>query len=197
MPWEKSFNEDDALEKAMRVFWQKGYDSASIADLINGTGINRGSLYNAFGGKERLFIRALKRYDQDRKEMLAELEALDDPRRAIEGFFEHLVSTTLADEEHKGCFLFNTAVDISSHGEKVQGIVKNGVAEIEGFFRRCIEVGQARGAMPAALDARDTAKALLGLTIGIRVLGRGVYPEDALRALATQATQLVEGQPER
>jgi TetR/AcrR family transcriptional repressor of nem operon len=57
MPWEKSFNEETALEKAMQVFWEKGFEPASIADLLEGTGLNRGSLYNAFGGKQQLFVK--------------------------------------------------------------------------------------------------------------------------------------------
>ncbi len=52
MPWEKSFKEEEAIEKAMKLFWEKGYEPASIADIIEATGVNRGSLYNAFGGKK-------------------------------------------------------------------------------------------------------------------------------------------------
>ena len=67
MPWEKSFDEELALEKAMEVFWSRGFDSASIAELIAQTGINRGSLYNAFGGKQPLFVRTLLKYDRERR----------------------------------------------------------------------------------------------------------------------------------
>jgi TetR/AcrR family transcriptional repressor of nem operon len=75
MPWEKSFDEDEAVGKAMNVFWEKGFEPASMADLIAGTGITRGSLYNAFGGKEQLFVKALQKYDKDkRRARLAELE---------------------------------------------------------------------------------------------------------------------------
>ncbi len=63
MPWEKSFDEEVAIEKAMLVFWEKGFEPASIADLLEGTGLNRGSLYNAFGGKQQLFVKALLKYD--------------------------------------------------------------------------------------------------------------------------------------
>ena len=57
MPWEKSFDEETAVESAMQVFWEKGFEPASIADLLAGTGLNRGSLYNAFGGKQQLLFR--------------------------------------------------------------------------------------------------------------------------------------------
>lgn len=191
MPWEKSFDEETAIENAMRVFWEKGYEPASIADLLEGTGLNRGSLYNAFGGKQQLFVKSLRKYDQDRQAMLARLEALDDPKQAIATFFDTTVAKTVADTDHKGCFLFNTALQINMHDEEVNAIVTNGVREIEAFFRRSIEVGQARGDIPRRLDPEATARALLAWIVAIRVLGRGVFAEAALRTIADQGKQLI------
>ena len=192
MPWEKSFDEEVALEKAMHVFWDKGFDSASIADLIEQTGVNRGSLYNAFGGKHALFVKALLKYDRDNRQAnLARLEAMDNPKRAISEFFDNMVTNTLADTERKGCFLFNTVLDSSSHEADVNEIVANGLREIEGFFRRSIEVGQARGDIRQDIDAQAKAKALLALSLAIRVLGRGPYNESALQTIADEAKQLI------
>ena len=192
MPWEKSFDEDIAVEKAMQVFWEKGFDSASIADLIDGTGINRGSLYNAFGGKQPLFVKALLKYDVNRQAMLAKLEALDDPKKAVSSFFDSIVANTVADPNHKGCFMFNTALDISTHDDEVKEIVTNGVKAIEAFFRRSIEVGQARGDIRQSVDPKVTAKTLVALTVAIRVLGRGVFTETALQEIADEAKRLIE-----
>ncbi len=195
MPWEKSFDEESALDSAMQVFWRKGYEPASIADLLAGTGLNRGSLYNAFGGKRQLFVRALRKYDAERHANLARLEALDDPKKAIATFFDTTVANTVADQEHKGCFLFNTALAINSHDEEVNGIVTQGVRELEAFFRRGIEVGQARGDMPKELDPGATAKALLAMIVAIRVLGRGVFAEASLRTIADEAKGLIGAKP--
>ncbi|NJN48104.1 MAG: TetR/AcrR family transcriptional regulator [Candidatus Competibacteraceae bacterium] len=191
MPWEKSFNEETALEKAMQVFWEKGFEPASIADLLEGTGLNRGSLYNAFGGKRQLFVKALLKYDRDRQAMLAKLEALDNPKKAIAAFFDTIVARTVADQDHKGCFLFNTALEITTHDETVNDIVSKGVREIEAFFRRSIEVGQARGDIPKELNPEATAKALLALIVAIRVLGRGVFAEVALQKIADEGKRMV------
>ena len=192
MPWEKSFDEDIAVEKAMQVFWKKGFDSASISDLIEGTGVNRGSLYNAFGGKQPLFVKALLKYDVDRQAMLASLEALDDPKKAVSTFFDSIVAKTVADQHHKGCFMFNTALDISTHDDEVKEIVTNGVKAIEAFFRRSIEVGQARGDIRKSVEAKTTANTLVALTVAIRVLGRGVFAEAALQEIADEAKRLIE-----
>ena len=191
MPWEKSFDEETAIENAMQVFWEKGFEPASIADLLEGTGLNRGSLYNAFGGKQQLFVKALQKYDRERQTMLAKLEALDDPNKAISTFFDNTVEKTVADHDHKGCFLFNTALQINTHDEEVNTIVTNGVREIEAFFRRSIEVGQARGEMPKELVPEATAKTLLALIVAIRVLGRGVFAEAALRTIADGGKRLI------
>jgi len=193
MPWEKSFDEDDAIAKAMKVFWAKGFEPASMADLIASTGISRGSLYNAFGGKEQLFVKTLRKYDTDnRRAILAEMEAMDDPKNAIAALFDGIVADTLADSEKKGCFLINTASTLASHGEDVNQIVRNGLREIEAFFRRSIEVGQARKVFPQRLDPEATAKALLGMIVAIRVLGRGMYDKPALEAIAAQARRLLQ-----
>lgn len=192
MPWEKSFDEDDVLVKAMSVFWEKGYESASISDLLDRTGINKGSLYNAFGGKKQLFLKALMKYDQDnRKAVIADLEARDDPKNSIPFLLDNLVAETVADAGKKGCFLINTASEIATHGSEVVDLVTRGLGEMEAFFRRSIEVGQVRGDFSKELDPAATAKALLGVIVAIRVLGRGVFTEDALYTVADQGKRLV------
>lgn len=192
MPWEKSFDEDDVVGKAMTVFWQKGYDSTSLADLISSTGITRGSLYNAFGGKEPLFVLALQKYDTDhRRAWLAELEAIDDPARAIALLFDHLVADTVQDAGQKGCFLVNTSLDLASHGAEVNQLVRQGLREFQAFFRRCVEVGQARQQFPGTLEPQATAQGLMGMVVAIRVLGRGTFDAAALHTLAAQAQRLL------
>lgn len=192
MPWEKSFDEGVALERAMHVFWKKGFEPASIADLIEGTGINRGSLYNAFGGKHQLFVKALLKYDGDnRQALLAKLEALDNPKQAIEDLFDGVVAETVADVDHKGCFLINTASEIARHDKEVKEIVVKGLREFEAFLRRCIEVAQARGEIPKNVEPAVTAKALMALVVAIRVLGRGVFAESALRTIADEGKRMI------
>jgi len=77
------------------------------------------------------------------------------------------------------------------HDEEVSAIVTNGVREVEAFFRRCIEVGQARGEMPNELVPEATAKALLALIVSIRVLGRGVFAEAALHTVADEGKRMI------
>jgi TetR/AcrR family transcriptional repressor of nem operon len=111
---------------------------------------------------------------------------------AISRFFDNHVSASIEDSDHKGCFLCNTASDIYLHDQQVNKIVTNGIGQIEAFLRRCIEVGQVRGSIRGDLEAADTAKTLLALTLAIRVLSRGVFNEEALQTIVHQAKQLIK-----
>ena len=101
------------------------------------------------------------------------------------------MTETTNDAHHKGCFLINTASEIATHDDEVQSIVTNSLREIEAFFRRCIEVGQARGDIPKGIDPEATAKTLLALIVAIRVLGRGAFDEAALQTIADQGKRLI------
>lgn len=192
MPWEKSFEESDVVEQAMRVFWKKGYNATSISDITTATGIKRGSLYNAFNGKEDLFLRSLIKYDQEhRKILLDQVEAIDDPREAIASLFDGIVDDSLSDLDKKGCLLVNTSLDYSHVDEDVQKVVADAFQELTRFFEKQIRRGQQRGDIPSTLSARSTARTLLSLLIGIRVLGRGLYGKTALRQIAEQAKRLI------
>jgi len=192
MPWEKSFDLDDAVDRAQKVFWAKGYEATSITDLTNGMGINKGSLYNAFGSKKELFTRALLKYDRDnRQTSLGTLEAMNDPVRAIETLFEGLVQESLADTERKGCFLVNTALDLPNLGADVGDMVGSALGDFEAFFRQTITKGQQQKAIPPGVDAAVTAKSLVSLVVGLRVLARGVFDESGLRAIKQDALSLI------
>ncbi len=191
MPWKKSFDEQEAIESAMMVFWEKGYEATSISNLLEKIGINRGSFYNAFGGKRQLFTKTLEKYDAEtRKPILAELETLDNPTLAFKRLFNLLIEQAENDSEKKGCFLVNTSLEFKFHDSNAQGVVTRGFKEFEAFFRRGIEVSQARGEMSSTLDSSATAKALFALVVSIRILGRGVYKKIDLNDIAVQAMRL-------
>src|SRR3989337_2583926 len=88
MPWDKNFDVRETLEKAMQTFWARGYEATSMQDLVDCTGINRGSLYATYGDKRALFVAALHRYiEWMRDELLADIAARHGPREAIRQSF--------------------------------------------------------------------------------------------------------------
>lgn len=192
MPWEKSFDVNEIVDRATSVFWAKGYEATSLADLIKATGINKGSLYNAFGSKKGLFSQSILKYDQEhRRATLVELIALKDPVLAINTLFDGIIAESLADKECKGCLLVNTALDLPNQDLDIAKTVKSGFLDFEGFFETQIQFGQKVGAIPINLDHQSAAKTLLGLVVALRVLSRGVYDEEGLQAIKSHAINII------
>lgn len=192
MPWEKTFDEDKAIKSAMLLFWEKGYTDTSMADLLKVTGLTKGSFYNAFGSKHDLFVKTLLKYDiENRRVILQELLAMDEPIKSIEAFMNAVINESAEDINKKGCFLVNTSLDLNSHKDDVKQIITKGLSEVETFFKQMIELGQIRKDIPQNVDAQSVAKALMGTVVGIRVLGRGLYDKSALKALSTQTLKLI------
>jgi TetR/AcrR family transcriptional repressor of nem operon len=193
MPWEKQFDVGEVLNKAMQAFWAHGYEATSTQHLVECMGINRGSLYATFGNKRDLFLRALRHYDAlHRQGWVAALERTRSPRQAISGAFEDVIETVVEGGSRDGCLLVNTALELAPHDAGVSQIVGQSFAEMEAFFRRMIEKGRTAGEIPARVDPVETARALLGLFIGLRVLSRSRPEETLLRSIARQAEALLE-----
>ncbi len=188
MPWEKNFNIDDALEKAMGIFWSRGYEATSMQDLVHGMGLNRGSIYDTFESKRALFIAALKRYDRKcRHAWLCDLENTHPPRKAIRRLFDEWLEVISHDSSRRGCFLTNTALEVAAHDDEIGAIVAASQKETEKFFYRVIKAGQKTGEIAPDLHAKDISRALLAALIGLLVLARS-RPERALmRSIADGA----------
>ncbi len=185
MPKEKSFQVDAALEAALAVFWAKGYQQTTIADLLAATGIQRQSLYNAFGDKRGMFVRALLKYEGDyRRATFSDLEAMGDPPKAVRALFDSAVASCDPDNGPLGCLLVNTAIELPLHAPEVQTIVRAGIDEMRVALERILAHGQVRGDFPTGLDATKTAGALQASLFGIRTLARGGAEKAVLRSMA-------------
>ncbi len=192
MPWEKSFELDEATEKAMTLFWNKGYEATSMADLTKAMEINKGSLYNAFGGKNDLFKRALVQYDRDvTKRTLDMFEKIENPKEALESLFENIIKDCTNDTDHKGCFIVNTSLETPHHNPEIQKIVQDSIAGTEAFFVRIVKRGQDFNIFPQDLNAKQVGSALLAYMVALRVLSRGAYTKAGLENIRDQALQLV------
>ncbi len=192
MPWEKQFDADAALTKAMQAFWARGYEATSMQDLVACMGINRGSLYATFGDKRRLFLQALRRYDRlHRVDWVEGLCAGKAPKAAILAVFDGAIDMALRGGSRDGCLLVNTAQELSPHDPEVAAIVEASLAGMEAFFREKVGAGKVIGEIPDKVEATQAGRALLGLLVGLRVLSRS-RPEPALlRALRRQAEEIV------
>lgn len=187
----KEFDENEALMKAMRLFWVHGYKATSIQDLVDGMGIGRGSLYGTFGGKRTLFMRALRHYDRERANYYTDLSKSNRPRQALLNPFESVAKTVLDGGSRDGCFLANTALELSAHDTEIGAVVADGFADAETFFRTMIERGQASKEISDTVDADPTAYTLHTLLLGMHVLARSRPEQVLLKSIVKQAGELV------
>jgi TetR/AcrR family transcriptional repressor of nem operon len=181
MPRRKQFCVDDVMQKAMVAFWDHGYRGTSLQDLVECMGINRASLYDTFGGKYALFVKTLHNYNRIFvKPSLTERIKTYSPRQAITGLFDEICRGIEKGEERNGCFIINTALEMSPHDQKISEIVHRTFSYIErNFFRKLIERGQACGEISKSVIPSTTSRTLLNVLIGLRVLSRN-RPEKAL-----------------
>ncbi len=185
MPWEKSYNDLDVLDRATRAFWAKGFEATSMADLVKATGINRGSIYSAFTDKRTLFLRSLEHYDKNYcTDFLRHIRDNTPPKQAIIAMFEATAKPNKG--LPGGCLMINTALEMSPHDEEIAQYVDSRIAEVENFFHDCIVAAQAEGTIRRDIAPRSTAQALLGLIIGLRVLTRATPRKSAIAAILAQ-----------
>lgn len=176
----RAFDDDEVLDAAIDCFWQRGLAATSVRDLTAEMGINGPSLYNAFGDKHALFARALERYaERSMRTNIRQMESAYSPKNAIREFLRLLIEKSMADPDRRGCMIVNSALEVSPHDTELGGVIASYLGEIETFFRRCLQRGQDAGEISRNIDARDTARLLLGVTLGIRVAARS-RPERAL-----------------
>ncbi len=192
MPREKQFDVQQALDRAMETFWSDGYEATSMQDLLETMGINRGSFYDTFGSKHDLFLEALRRFDQTyRENEFRELLERESPREAIISLFKNVLQQCTCSTGRNGCFLVNTALELSPRDKEAAAIVQQAFHDTVLFFRKLIIRGQKRGEIAPDVKPTQTARALLALLIGMRVLARAASPREVLVSIAHEAEALL------
>lgn len=188
MPWEKSYDDSEVLEAAMRAFWEKGYQGTSMADLVSATGVNRGSLYAGFGNKRDLFLRALKHYDQSyRVGFLTQLRQDRTPRDAILATFDAIAKGN--DTMPGGCLMVNSAMELAPHDEEIANIIEDSMAQVEAFFAECLMQDETGDRTDAQIT--ETAKVLQGLMVGLLVMTRANRESPSIGAILAQVRSLL------
>lgn len=193
MPWEKSFDVGETLDRAMQLFWARGYEATSMQTLVDCTGLHRGSLYATYGDKRALFIAALRRYDESmRRELVSDLEARYSPREAIRQLFLAFVAQASEPGGSRGCFLTNTALELAAHDPEICRIVAHGQEQIEAFFARMIRKGKAQADIATHVRPAETARGLLASLIGLVVLTRSRPDHSLLQSIMNDAIRRLD-----
>ncbi|QCX75008.1 HTH-type transcriptional repressor ComR [Streptomyces sp. YIM 121038] len=190
----KEFDPDVALRSALDLFWSRGYEATSMADLVARLGIGRASIYATFGNKHELYLKALDRYAETREpELLDELSrpgpALPGVRSLVRRF---AAEAAAADGRRTGCFITNTAAELAPHDEAADRRVERNWEGLETLLRSALTRAQAQGELPEDRDPRALARMLLVLLQGIRVVGKVSGGQERVRDAAEQALALLD-----
>jgi len=179
VPRPPEFEREVVLDRAMRAFWSRGYEATSIQHLVERTGIQRGSLYGAFGDKRALFLAAMEHYD---RVMTAKLLAtLDEPGSglgAIRRFFRLKVDAAQERSRPRGCLVTNSATELASRDRRTASRIGATLGRIEAAFHRAVIRGQQAGEIDPERDARALARFLTSSAQGLSVMAKA-SPERA------------------
>ncbi len=184
----REFDIDRALEDAMYVFWSHGYHATSLTDLTEAMHLKRGSLYAAFGDKHQLFLAAFDRYTDSLVEQTmaavlegpgVEIDALD----ALRTYLYEFAQRAVGDSGRRGCFIANTTSEMLPHDPVVHARITATFQRIEQLFTNAIRYAQQQGSIRAECDAPTTARYLLCMVEGLRVVGKTGLSETEVHAL--------------
>ena len=177
----KEFDRDEALHKAMEVFWSRGYEAASIQDLVEHMGINRQSLYDTFGDKHALYLQALDRYREvEARKMFELLERSDSVKKALRQLFQGVVEGSFCDGQRRGCFIGNAMSELAGRCKETADRACSNMAAAEGALYRALLRGKKEGEIKGGRDLRAVARFLYSSLQGLQLMAKATRDRKTL-----------------
>ncbi|MFC3229829.1 TetR/AcrR family transcriptional regulator [Marinibaculum pumilum] len=183
----REFDVEEALDAALGVFWRKGYEGASYADLTAATGVERPALYAAFGNKEALFRRALARYNEHYLDYLPEALLRPTSREVVAHLLDGAIDLNTRYPEHRGCLGITGNLAGSDASEPVRLALVEARAEGEAQLRERFERARAEGDLPPDASPDVLAAFVMAVLHGMSVQAKAGFSREMLRAVAAQA----------
>ncbi|MGM4910655.1 TetR/AcrR family transcriptional regulator [Rhizobium sp. 768_B6_N1_8] len=183
----REFDMEKVLDAALCVFWRKGYEGASYADLTEAAGVERPALYSAFGNKEALFRRALDRYSERYLDYLPEALKLPTSRQVAAHILYNAVDLNTRFPNHTGCLGINGAVAGSDETEPVRQALIDFRAAGQAQLHERFERAKAEGDLPETVNTEALAAFVMAMTHGMAVQAKAGFSRDMLNAVADHA----------
>ena len=184
----RQFDADKALDRTMRVFWEHGYHATSVQDLMKAAGIQKQSLYGAFGDKRSLFLKCLNLYST---RILSEIQRmLNDTDSALEGIERVMRFVTQAPESKNcppGCLMANTALELGLDDPGVTGEIRRMFRGVEKMLTAAVRKAQGQGEIGKNLDPAAIAQGLANTISGIRILEKTGASKQQVRTVVETA----------
>ncbi|MFH8759258.1 TetR/AcrR family transcriptional regulator [Streptomyces atroolivaceus] len=190
----KEFDPDAALQAALELFWRRGYEATSMADLVEQLGIGRASIYATFGNKRELYLKAMDRYTEGcDPSLLAELSQPGPALPAVRAVVRRFASEAASPERRLyGCFITNTAAELAPHDPAAARRVEISWEHVETPLHSALVRAQAQGELSGDRDPRALARTLLVLLQGIRIVGKASSDPARVQEAAEQALTLLD-----
>ena len=174
MPRSKTFDKEVVLNKAMELFWEKGFHATSIQDLVTHLGINRASLYDTFGDKEALFKASIEAYiernQNNLKNFLSQYDNVVDGMRSL---FHTGIDVALADKDCvKGCFVVNITTELLPGKGEMEDLLQANMKSFIKVISQAIKTGQSQGQINQDINPKDFAKLLFSFNNGLHVVAK-------------------------
>ncbi|PSL35377.1 TetR/AcrR family transcriptional regulator [Chitinophaga ginsengisoli] len=193
MPKTKQFDEAEVLKKAEEVFNEKGYNGTSMDDLVRATGLSRSSIYDTFGDKHGLFLKALGNYQDGQNRAMQTLQAkTDSAKKKIRSIFDYMINDIVTDKARKGCMMVNANMELNCVDKDVAQMALTTMEEMEQQFTIWIKEGQAAGEISKKFPAKTLARNLYNNLMGLRVTGRNRPDYDTLRDITKVTLSLLD-----
>lgn len=192
MPRVREFDPEEALAKAMQVFWRSGYTDTSMEDIVSETGVSRYGLYGTFGGKMDLLLAAMRHYKEMMNDLVwADMMKPDAGLAEIVGLWQKLDSLSEVLGTGDGCLIVTLAAEVAPHEPKVAAEIKRIDKEHSDLFARAIRNGQKSGDIPSDLDAGGAARMMMTLIYGGALMLRAGGGEAALDGVIETALRIL------
>lgn len=193
MPKTKQFDEAIVLEKARNVFWKKGYNGTSMDELVKATGLSRSSIYDSFGDKHGLYLRALQQYQQQQRQLIVNsIPPNVSARKKIGWIFQNSIKQLLGDRQRKGCFMVNTTTELSNIDNAMNKIVNANFEAMEDLFYTLVKEGQDAGDIKKTFKARALARNLFSSFNGLTIIGQTRPDKEILEDIAKIALSVLD-----
>jgi TetR/AcrR family transcriptional regulator, transcriptional repressor for nem operon len=169
----REFDIDEAVRRAMQIFWDRGFHDASLPDLLAGMKLSKGSFYKAFGDKKSVFLSALKLYTDDGVQNVQEVLRSDpSPKAAIRNALVRYADLSSGSKGVRGCFGVLTAAEMLPGDPDIADLIKRLFTRLQDLFAATVAKGQAAGEIRNSSEPRVIAHFIVSHAQGMRVLGK-------------------------
>ena len=189
----KEFDEIQALEKAMHLFWTHGYDGTSLQMLEKAMGLVRTSIYNTYGNKRKLFNTVISHYEETViAQLMMSVEKESDIRKSMAKMLNGEINLHFNKNNPGGCLIVLSVLEKAQHGDESTKLLESIVKKMEKFLTKKISDAQNEGQISTAVDVKSVSLAIATTVVGIAVMGKAGFSKSALQNIVATTISLLD-----